>query len=1640
MKNSSFKKRTLAGLLALCLVCGSTPMGEFSPIFGQTAIVADAASVFTHADFAEGLVVEPGDTIQFPVGWAVTLRTDTGEYVRSYDANEWTNISNTDFVVQSYQESEDALTIVIDLSVVEGQAPEPVSSSGPLVYNGEEQALVTLDTSLLKKGESLEYQTTDPLGQAEKIEGLYLQLLEAAQTAEGLDPTIQDDLISIGDYGSRCVRNLIEGEEESAKVNFGILSAKYNDLSADYQELTMTDLLWIDRTLDSVEEIRSAPESLDDLKSRLAGFKWSKELPTAKDVGTYQVGYRVLTSDPKAEPKVKYVVTEITSLVISLEDAHLEYTGKEQTLLDTSAIPDTVNIRYCLTGTDVLSLPDDRAEKQPKFDDAMDTFRYDLDISKDELKERTAQKTKGDATEQKQLDGWEAFNEELEKIYKELEDGTFDLTEADDRLMALYQSQRESFGYNEYADRVLDSFGWAIYYAKELYPALEWSEVPPKATDAGEYRIWCKFPDGVDPNVQFTPEPVYNALYVDSVISPKVLDVSVTSAERVYDGKPFTFENFTFEGKDIKLFQSLLKERQVGMFCESEATLLDGDCIDPAQFETIMDRFRSSSGIEGGMTAQQYNDYLSSISGKYFNPESFVTENGEYTSLDIWYSNVETYITVDGVTYQNPSDLVITPEQVVVYDTEQQSPETIPIPRGKYLRLTSASADSKANTIELELDIADAIQDTECVSVGMYHVYFTLNDTNYALSSSECDAEIKPVSFDPKGYSGKYDGASHQLISLDAEIPGDGTKVYYAVGDAEPFPSVILSAMPDGWSTEAPTASEIGEYPVQFQLYHENADVLRNYAQTSGSVTAEITSASPDYDIAPHLADGLTYDGTAQELVTPGISQNGTVVYSLDGKKFSETIPTGKDAGTYTVSYKIKGEDGFTDSAVESVEVTIQPMELYVAWADSFFIYNGKEQTFTAKLKGALKGDEKALKLTLDGNTATNAGVYTAAAVLSGDKAKNYTLMEDECEWSIAQVPVTVRANDVTITYGDKVKFDGVTIVGLAEGDTLGGELKLACDYKQFGDAGKYSITPSGMTNDNYLITFKKGKLTVAPKAASFVWDENVTFGYDGKAKTVTGKLDGIVNKDAIEVTYTGNTQTDAGEYTAAAAFTGDKAKNYKITAEPCNWSITAADPDVKADGFDGVYDGKAHGITVRTEAAGAAIYFSEEKLDEAGFVKAKQTKSPTYTDAGTYTVYYCITAPNCKTVTGSKTVTITEAAMTLKLTAKGWTEGEKAPAPVLTGAPEGAKITYAYFVKGSKTALKAAPTTAGDYTVKATVSAKNYQTASAAADFTIETKPQETTAATTTTATTTTTTTTQTTTTTDTTTTSTTASTSQTKPTQTTTTTSTTLPATTTTTTTTTTSTTPVTTTTSTLPATSTTTTETTTTTKPSDTTTTTSATTTSTTQTSTTETTTTSTTTTAVTTTSAATTSAATTSTTETTTTTETTSQEPEKQTVTKTMTVGDDFQLPNDEGTVYNAGDSNVVTVDEDGKLHAVQPGNAVVEVTLPTGAVIAYQITVEDVFNRGDVNLDGKVTAEDAAQMLIYAAAKGAGADTKLLSDDEALETRALRQADTNGDGKVNAEDAANDLIYAAIAGAEGKADWSTILGTPDETTA
>ncbi|MBR3800054.1 MAG: cellulose-binding protein CttA-related protein [Bacteroidales bacterium] len=85
-------------------------------------------------------------------------------------------------------------------------------------------------------------------------------------------------------------------------------------------------------------------------------------------------------------------------------------------------------------------------------------------------------------------------------------------------------------------------------------------------------------------------------------------------------------------------------------------------------------------------------------------------------------------------------------------------------------------------------------------------------------------------------------------------------------------------------------------------------------------------------------------------------------------------------------------------------------------------------------------------------------------------------------------------------------------------------------------------------------------------------------------------------------------------------------------------------------------------------------------------------------------------------------------------------------------------------------------------------------------------------------------------------------------------------------------------------------------------------------------------------------------------------------------------------------------------------------------------------------KGDANLDGTADAKDAAEILVYAAAIGAGQDAKLYqSDNESLEAFAFYLADVNGTQSTDATDAASILQYAAAAGSGKPVNWKEILG-------
>ncbi len=76
---------------------------------------------------------------------------------------------------------------------------------------------------------------------------------------------------------------------------------------------------------------------------------------------------------------------------------------------------------------------------------------------------------------------------------------------------------------------------------------------------------------------------------------------------------------------------------------------------------------------------------------------------------------------------------------------------------------------------------------------------------------------------------------------------------------------------------------------------------------------------------------------------------------------------------------------------------------------------------------------------------------------------------------------------------------------------------------------------------------------------------------------------------------------------------------------------------DVTASGYEGIYDGKSHGITVDCKTEGATILYSTDG-------KTYSAKKPEYKNVGTYVTYYKVEKDGYTTVVGKEIVKIKEA------------------------------------------------------------------------------------------------------------------------------------------------------------------------------------------------------------------------------------------------------------------------------------------------------------------------------------------------------------------------------------------------------------
>ena len=341
-------------------------------------------------------------------------------------------------------------------------------------------------------------------------------------------------------------------------------------------------------------------------------------------------------------------------------------------------------------------------------------------------------------------------------------------------------------------------------------------------------------------------------------------------------------------------------------------------------------------------------------------------------------------------------------------------------------------------------------------------------------------------------------------------------------------------------------------------------------------------------------------------------SLNGTLVYSNEYKQYGNVgeyaiTPSGLTADNYEIEF-VAGK------------LTVEPKVVFIAWDDeTSFTYDGKAHAPNAAAEGLVNNDK--CNLVID--SATNAGKYTAKVTDLSNK--NYKLPATglEQDFEIAKIPLTVTAKNATIVYGDEPSNAGVEYSGFVVTDnekSLNGSLVYSYDYKQYGNVGEYSVTPSGLTADNYEIEFVAGKLSVEPKEISVAWGES-SFTYNGTEHVPAATASGVVNSDECIFTVTG-AAANAGKYTAKVTDLSNK--NYKLPATGLEqaFEITKANPTIVKSPVaveNLVYNGKAQTLVTAGEAKNGTLVY---KIGDAE--KYSETL-PAATDAGDYTVYFMV-------------------------------------------------------------------------------------------------------------------------------------------------------------------------------------------------------------------------------------------------------------------------------------------------------------------------------------------------------------------------------------------------------------------------------
>ena len=442
------------------------------------------------------------------------------------------------------------------------------------------------------------------------------------------------------------------------------------------------------------------------------------------------------------------------------------------------------------------------------------------------------------------------------------------------------------------------------------------------------------------------------------------------------------------------------------------------------------------------------------------------------------------------------------------------------------------------------------------------------------------------------------------------------------------------------------------------------------YATVTGTVTIKVNKATPTFT-APTAQENLTYTGQEQALITAGMTDHGTMQYSLtENGTYSQDTPTGTDAGAYTVWYRVIGDANHNDTAPASVAVRIGKKPLTITGVTA--VSKPYDGTTNADISSVTfdnvtlnRGTDYTVTANFDDASVDSGKNITATVTLMEQAAKNYALEQSSfpTTGSIikAAAPDFTKETALTIVNGHEKTYT-VTLPALPTLETPKeygaltyeiGEIKLNDGYYTSGAKVENGELTLPIQKNDVETTGSVGTVTVVIKSANY---EDITLTVNVSAKNritptgtptlsknaiiygdalntiaLSGKLHDNVNNVDVDGTFEWVDGTHIpvvgnGTYAAEWIFEPTDTEKYLTVSGRSNITVEKARQYGKLS-MAGYTYGKTPSTPTLTDQTGdlnAQVTYSYAAAD-SGSVQTWDISNPPALNAGTYRMYASI-------------------------------------------------------------------------------------------------------------------------------------------------------------------------------------------------------------------------------------------------------------------------------------------------------------------------------------------------------------------------------------------------------------------------------